>query len=86
VARLSVPIRFGNEEDVAKRARELLDQDYHSVDGGDNVYEAQEVARKAPHVEVNSSIEYSVSKDYLQVRDSDGKMHKLALVKTTRKQ
>jgi hypothetical protein len=50
------------------------------------VYEAQEVGRKAPHVEVNSSMEYSVSKDYLRVRDSDGKVHKLALVKTTRKQ
>jgi hypothetical protein len=58
----------------------------YSVDGGDKVYEAQEVGRKAPHVEVNSSVEFSISKDYLRVRDSDGKVHKLALVKTTRKQ
>jgi hypothetical protein len=58
----------------------------YSVDGGDKVYEAQEVGRKAPHVEVNSSIEYWASKDYLHVRDSDGRVHKLALVKTTRKQ
>jgi hypothetical protein len=57
----------------------------YSVDGGDKVYEAQEVGRKAPHVEVNSSIGYWVSKDYLRVRDSDGRVHKLALVKTTRK-
>jgi hypothetical protein len=54
--------------------------------GGDKVYEAQEVARMAPHVEVNSPIDYSVSKDYVLVRDSDRKVHKLALVKTTRKQ
>ena len=57
----------------------------YSVDGGDKVYEAQEVGRKAPHVEVNSSIDYSVSKDYLLLRDSDRKVHKLELVKTTRK-
>jgi hypothetical protein len=57
----------------------------YSVDGGDKIYEAQEVGRKAPHVEVNSPIPYSVSKDYLLVKDSDGKVHKLALVKTTRK-
>jgi hypothetical protein len=58
----------------------------YSVDGCDKVYEGQEVGRKAPHVEVNSPIDYSVSKDYVLVRDSDRKVHKLALVKTTRKQ
>jgi hypothetical protein len=58
----------------------------YSVDGGDKIYEGQEVGRKAPHVEVNSPIDYSVSKDYLLVKDSDRKVHKLALVKRTRKQ
>jgi hypothetical protein len=58
----------------------------YSVDGGDKVYEAQEVAKKAPRVEVNSPVSYSVSKDRLLVRDEQGKTHKLALVKTTRKE
>jgi hypothetical protein len=58
----------------------------YSVDGGDKVYEAQEVAKKAPHVEVNSPVSYSLSKDRLLVRDGQGKVHKLALVKTTRKE
>jgi hypothetical protein len=57
----------------------------YSVDGGDKVYEAQEVAKKAPHVEVNSPVSFSVSKDRLLVRDAQGKVHKLALVKTTLK-
>jgi hypothetical protein len=57
-----------------------------SVDGGDKVYEAQEKGKRAPHVEVNSPIPYSVTKDYLFVRDADGKVHKLALIKTTRKE
>lgn len=58
----------------------------YSVDGGDKVYQAHEVGRKAPHVEVNAPIDYSVSKDHVLVRDSDRKVHKLALVKTTRKE
>jgi hypothetical protein len=58
----------------------------YSVDGGEKVYEAKEALKQAPHVEVNSSIQYSVSKDYLYVKDSNGKVHKLALVKTTRKE
>jgi hypothetical protein len=57
----------------------------YSVDGGDKVYEAQEVAKKAPHVDVNSPVSYSLSKDRLLVRDREGKVHKLALVKTTLK-
>jgi hypothetical protein len=56
-----------------------------SVDAGDKIFEAKETARRAPHVEVNSPIQYSVTKDYLFVKDADGKIHKLALVKTTRK-
>jgi hypothetical protein len=58
----------------------------YSGDGGDRVYEAQEVGRKAPHVEVNSPITYSASRDYLFIKDSDGKVHKLAMRKTTRKE
>ncbi len=58
----------------------------YSVDGGDKIYEAQEVAKKAPHIEVNSPVSYSLSKDRLLVRDEQGKVHKLALVKTTRKE
>jgi hypothetical protein len=57
----------------------------YSVDGGEKVYQGSEEGRKAPRVEVNSPIAYSVSKDYLLIRDSDGKTHKLALMKTTRK-
>jgi hypothetical protein len=58
----------------------------YSVDGGEKVYQASETGRKAPHVEVNAPIAYSVSKDYLLIKDSDGKVHKLALMKTTRKE
>jgi hypothetical protein len=58
----------------------------YSVDGGEKVYEAQEVGRKAPHVEVNSPITYSVSRDHLFIKDADGKVHKLTLMKTTRKE
>ena len=58
----------------------------YSVDGGEKVYEARETLKRAPHVEVNSPIQYSVSKDYLYVKDGDGKIHKLALVRTTRKE
>ncbi len=58
----------------------------YSIDAGDKIYEAQEVGRKAPRVEVNSPIDYSVARDYLFIKDSDGKVHKLALRKTTRKE
>lgn len=56
------------------------------VDGGEKVYEATEIGTKAPHVEVNAPITFSVSKDNLFVKDTDGKVHKLALIKTTRKE
>jgi hypothetical protein len=54
--------------------------------GGEKVYAAQRVGRKAPHVEVNSPIIYSVSRDHLFIKNSDGKVHKLALMKTTPKE
>jgi hypothetical protein len=57
-----------------------------SVDGGDKIFEGKETTKRAPHVEVNSPIQYSVMKDYLFVKDADGKVHRLALVKTTRKE
>lgn len=57
-----------------------------SVDGSDKIYEAQETSRKAPHVEVNSPIPYSITSDHLYIRDADGKVHKLSLTKTTRKE
>lgn len=57
-----------------------------SVDGGDKIYEGQETSRNAPHVVVNSPIPYSITSDYLYIKDSDGKVHKLSLTKTTRKE
>jgi hypothetical protein len=57
----------------------------YSIDGGDKIYEAEEVSRKAPRVEVNADIQYTVSKDSMSVKDLDGATHKLKLLKTTRK-
>ena len=57
----------------------------YTIDGAEKIYEAQEARNRAPHVEVNSSIPYSVSKDYLYVKDADGKVHKQALMKVTSK-
>jgi hypothetical protein len=57
-----------------------------TVDSGDRIYEAQEISRKAPRVEVNAPIQYSGSKDYLFIKDVDGKVHKLAIIKVTRKE
>ena len=37
-------------------------------------------------VEVNAPIQYSASKDHLFIEDAEGKVHKLALIKTTRKE
>jgi hypothetical protein len=34
---------------------------------------------------VNASVQFSVGNDHLYIRDSDGKSHKLDLVRTTRK-
>ena len=56
------------------------------VDGGDKVYEAQEVGTKPPRVEVNAPIQFAIHKDSLFVKDSNGKLQKLALLKTTRKE
>jgi hypothetical protein len=47
-----------------------------TVDCGDRIYEAQEIGRKAPHVEVNAPIQYSASKVYLLIKDTDGRVHK----------
>ncbi len=68
---------------VSTRLRKIFT---YRVDAGERVYEAQEVGRRVPRVEVNAPIPYSVSKDYLFVKDGDGKVHKLALMKTTRKE
>ena len=56
-----------------------------TVDAGDRVYEGQETAKSAPHVEVNAPIECAVQWNNLFVKDSAGKIHKLALMKTIRK-
>lgn len=61
----------------------------YSVDGGDKIYEAEEVggpSAKAIHVDVNGPVEYWIDKDHLYIKDQDGKSHKLDLVKTTRKE
>ena len=60
----------------------------YSVDGGDRVYDGQEVGGrdgKPIRVEVNGPVEYAADKDHLYLKDSDGKSHKLDLVRTTRK-
>ena len=57
-----------------------------AVDAGDKVYEGEESGKKAPHVEVNSPIQYAIDKDHLYIKDAQGKTHKLSLLKTTRKE
>lgn len=60
----------------------------YSVDAGDRIYDGQEVAGrggKPIHVDVNGPVEYAVDKDHLYLRDSDGKPHRLDLLRTTRK-
>jgi hypothetical protein len=61
----------------------------YSIDGGDRIYDGQEVTGrhgKPVHVEVNGPVEYAVDKNHVYLRDSDGKSHKLDLVRTTRKE
>ena len=57
----------------------------YTVDGGDKIYDGVEVG-KPLQVEVNGMVEYAVQKDHLYLKDSEGKSHKLDLVKTTRKE
>lgn len=60
----------------------------YSVDGGDRIFDGQEVSGKDGkpiHIEVNGPVEYAIDKDHLYLKDSDGKSHKLDLVRTTRK-
>jgi hypothetical protein len=61
----------------------------YTVDGGDRVYDGQEIGRRNAtliHVEVNAPVQYAVDKDHLYIKDSDGKSHKLDLIRTTRKE
>ena len=61
----------------------------YTVDGGDRVYDGREIGQvnaQPIHVEVNASVEYAVDKDHLYIKDSDGKPHKLDLVRTSRKE
>jgi hypothetical protein len=61
----------------------------YSVDGGDRIYDGQEISGrggKPIHVEVNGPVEYAIDKDHLYLKDSDGKSHKLDLLRTTRKE
>ena len=61
----------------------------YSVDGGDRVYDGQEVSRrdgKPIRIEVNRPVEYAIDRDHLYLKDSDGKSHRLDLVRTTSKQ
>ncbi len=78
---------FGVNGQIMTKHRRIFT---YSVDGGDKIYEAQEVGRgnaKAIRgVEVNGTVEYDFDKDHFYLRDSDGKTHKLDLVKTTRKE
>src|SRR3984893_2484176 len=57
-----------------------------AVDAGDKVYEGEESGKTAPRVEVNSPVGYAIDKDHLYIKDAQGKTHKLALLKTTRKE
>lgn len=61
----------------------------YSVDAGDRIYQGEEVggpSAKPTHVVVNGPVEYRLDKDHLYIKDSDGKSHKLDLIKTTRKE
>lgn len=69
----------GNEHISTKNQKQFT----ISVDGGDQIYAAEEVTRRMPHVQSDSQIKYAVSKNYLYVRELDGKVHKLALIRTT---
>ena len=61
----------------------------YTVDGGKRIYDGQEVSgqngKPIGGVEVNGPVEYATDKDHLYLRDSDGKSHKLDLIRTTRK-
>lgn len=57
-----------------------------AVDGGDKVYEGEESGKKAPRFEVNSPVQFALDRNHLYVKDSQGKTHKLPLLKTTRKE
>jgi hypothetical protein len=54
----------------------------YSVDGGDRVYDGQEVSRRDGY----RPVEYAIDRDHLYLKDSDGKSHRLDLVRTTSKQ
>ncbi len=57
-----------------------------AVDGGDKVYEGEESGKKAPRFEVNSPVQFALDRNHLYVKDTQGKTHKLPLLKTTRKE
>ena len=61
----------------------------YRVDSEEKVYEGQEIrSAKTPGIsglEVNGDVFYDVDKGHLYLRDSEGKAHKLDLLKTTRK-
>jgi hypothetical protein len=59
----------------------------YTVDGGDRVYDGRITGRRDEiHIEVNAPLQYAVDKDHLYIKDSDGKSHKLNLIRTTRKE
>jgi hypothetical protein len=55
----------------------------YRIDGGEETYDAQEIARKRIQgVEVNGPVEYDVSGRHLYIRDSRLKIHKLKLTRS----
>jgi hypothetical protein len=76
----------GFDGDISTAVRSVFT---YTVDGGDRVYDGREFGgrnAKSIHVEVNAPVQFAVDKDHLYIKDSDGKSHKLNLIRTTRKE
>jgi hypothetical protein len=62
----------------------------YSVEGGDRIYEGQEESAKPKakpiQIEVNGPVDYALDKDHLYLKDSEGKIHTVQLIRTTRKE
>lgn len=58
----------------------------YRVEGGERVYSGMAMAKNLfKGVSLNAALEYAVDKAHLYIRDSFGKIHKLDLVKVSKK-